>query len=350
MALDGASFSPKEFKLAISSTGEATQGTAKTDALFAVNIDSLEMPSFNLTQVLDVRSGTDGRVADITDAFTDEKGVSKEISFSGILDSQILPILLENCIARANDTSVITIPSTYEPPALATGATSQNQIHTLTLHLSLPATTDASSGTDTHSMTFPGCTITSLQITGDMGNESGRLRFSATAKTGYITTFSTAEVTPTAYTSNFFSLATLAGSGLKTIAGAKDCVIQSFSLNFENPSEYVGQHDSNGNPEAIVRAVPEIAVTLDATVKYDNNNAAGEQTTAEYQTAMKANTTVATSLHNHASAIASATGFGFEGAFGKITNVAFNEANAMMVDVSKKFFASGSNPMLKIRY
>jgi hypothetical protein len=352
MALDGASFSPKEFKLAISSTGEATQGTAKTDALIAVNIDSLEMPSFNLTQVLDVRSGTDGRVADIADAFTDEKGVTKEITFSGILDSQVLPILLENCIARGNAQSVVTIPYNYEPPALATGATSQNQIHTLTLHLSLPATTDSESspGTDTHSMTFPGCTITSLQITGDMGNESGRLRFTATARTGYITTFSTAEIAPTAYTSNFFSLATLAGSGLKTIAGAKDCVIQSFSLNFENPSEYVGQHDSNGNPEAIVRAVPEIAVTLDATVKYDNNNAAGEQTTAEYQTAMKANTTVATSLHNHATSIDSATGFGFEGAFGKITNVAFNEANAMMVDVSTKFFASGTSNMFEIRY
>ena len=84
------------------------------------------------------------------------------------------------------------------------------------------------------------------------------------------------------------------------------------------------------------------------TVKYDNNNAAGTQTTAEYQTAMKSGTTVATYFHNHASAIASASGFGFEGLFGKITSVAYNEANAMMVDVSTKFFASSSGNVLQV--
>ena len=44
MALDGTAYSPKQFKLAIGSTGESTTGTAKTDALIAINIDSLEMP------------------------------------------------------------------------------------------------------------------------------------------------------------------------------------------------------------------------------------------------------------------------------------------------------------------
>ena len=125
-------------------------------------------------------------------------------------------------------------------------------------------------------------------------------------------------------------------------------MVQSFALNIENPSEYVGQHDSSGNPESIVRAVPEISATLDATVKYDNNNAAGTQTTAEYQTAMKAGTTVATYFHNHATTIASASGFGFEGLFGKITSVSYNEANAMMVDVSTKFFASSSGNVLQV--
>jgi hypothetical protein len=344
MALDGTAYSPKQFKLAIGSTGESTTGTAKTDALIAVNIDSLEMPNFNLTQVMDVRSGTSGRVADVDDAFISELATTKEITFSGVFDTAVAPYLLQNCIGAAEGSDITSIAYNYTPPALATGTTSQTIQHTTTIHITAPSTADDADGADTHSMTFPGCTITSLSISGDMANESGRLKFTATARTGYIATFSASPVTPaTAYGTSYYSLATLAGAGLKTIAGATDCVVQSFTLNIENPSEYVGQNDANGNPESIVRAVPEISATLDATVKYDNNNAAGQPTTAEYQTAMKSGTTVATKFHNHASALASASGFGLEALFGKITSVAYNEANAMMVDVSTKFFASGSS-------
>lgn len=350
MALDGSTFSPKEFKLAISSAGEGTQGTKQTDALRAINIDSLEMPSFNPTQVLDARSGTDGRIADVDDIFVDQKGIAKEITFSGVFDQTIAPLLVQNCLATAVSSNVITIPYNYEPPALATGATSQNIIHTVTLFLTLPATTDASSGADNHCIVFPGCTITNLQITGDMGSESGRLRFTATARTGHVVEFAQSAVSPSAYGTSFYSLATFAGTGAKTIAGATDCVIQSFSLNMENPSEYVGQHDANGNPEAIVRATPELLLNLDATVKYDNNNAADAQTTAEYATAMNSKTTVGTELYAHASDITAASGFGFEADYGQITSAAFNEANAMMMDVSVKFFASGSNNVFRIRF
>ena len=354
MALDGASFSPKEFKLAISADGEGTTGTKQTNALTAINIDSLEMPSFNPTQVFDVRSGSSGRLADVDDILVSQNGVTKEISFSGILTTELSPILFQNCFAKTHSNSIIEIPAAYEPPSLATGNTSQGINHTVTLYLTLPNTTDGESspGTDNHSIILPGCTITSLQITGDMGSESGRLRFTATARTGYRAEFSAAEASiASAYTVNTYSLSTLAGaSGLKTIGGATDCVIQSFSLNIENPSEYVGQHDANGNPEAIVRAVPELAITLDATVKYDNGNAQNTQTTAEYQSIMNSKNIVANALHNHSSSVASATGFGFEGSFAQVTSAAFNEANAMMIDVSQKFFSSGSSVFFKIRY
>ena len=175
-----------------------------------------------------------------------------------------------------------------------------------------------------------------------MANESGRLRFTATARTGFISSFTqAAPSSPSAYGTSYYSLATLAGTAKKTIAGAEDCVIQSFSLNLENPSEYVGQGDANGNPEAIVRAVPELVATLDATVKYDNQ-------TAEFPTTMKAGTTVISNLANHAT-IGSASSFAFIGNYGKITNVSYNEANAMMYDVSVKFGASSTNAMLAIR-
>jgi hypothetical protein len=335
MALDGAAYSPKEFQLAI--VAESTIGTANVSSMNLVNVDSVEMPNFNLTQVLDVRSGSSGRVFDVDDALTDEKGVTKEITFSGVFDQTVAPFLVQNCIGLAAVSDVTTIPATYTPPELETGDNSSVTIaDTITIAVIAPATSGGN-----RSIIFPGCTITSLSISGDMANESGRLRFTATARTGYISSFTqAAPSTPTAYGTSYYSLATLAGTAKKTIAGAEDCVIQSFSLNLENPSEYVGQNDANGNPEAIVRAVPEISATLDATVKYDNQ-------TAEFPTTMKAGTTVISNLANDAT-IADATSFGFIGSYGKITSVAYNEANAMMYDVSVKFGASGGNAMLAI--
>ena len=335
MALDGAAYSPKEFQLAI--VAESTIGTANVSSMNLVNVDSVEMPNFNLTQVLDVRSGSSGRVFDVDDALTDEKGVTKEITFSGVFDQTVAPFLVQNCIGLAAASDVTTIPATYTPPELETGDNSSVTIaDTITIAVIAPATSGGN-----RSIIFPGCTITSLSISGDMANESGRLRFTATARTGYISSFTqAAPSTPTAYGTSYYSLATLAGTAKKTIAGAEDCVIQSFSLNLENPSEYVGQNDANGNPEAIVRAVPEISATLDATVKYDNQ-------TAEFPTTMKAGTTVISNLANDAT-IADATSFGFIGSYGKITSVAYNEANVMMYDVSVKFGASGANAMLAI--
>ena len=341
MALDGQAFSPKEFKLAL--VGESTIGTAVVASMKQVNVDSIEMPNFNLTQVLDVRSGTSGRVGDVADVLVDEKGVTKEITFSGVFDTDIAPVLLKNiCSGATVSSDLVTVAYNYTPPELQTGV-SGDATKTLTIAVVNPKTNDGSSDTN-RSIIFPGCTITSLSISGDMANESGRLRFTATARTGYISSFNQADPSVasafTAYGSTYYSLATLAGTAKKTIAGADDCVIQSFSLNIENPSEYVGQNDANGNPEAIVRGVPELAVTLDATVKYDDN-------TAGYFNAFKTNSDVVSNLADNAT-IADATSFGFIGSYGRITSLAYNEANAMMLDVSTKFFASGSNPLIAI--
>ena len=341
MALDGQAFSPKQFQLAIQ--GEAAIGTADIDGpMNLVNIDSIEMPNLNLTQVFDVRSGSSGRVADADDVLIDEKGVTKEITFSGVFDTTIAPILLGNVLGGATVSSdLITVPYNYTPDELQTGV-SGDATKTLTFAVVNPKTNDGSSD-ENRSMIFPGCVITSLAISGDMANESGRLRFTATARTGYISNFDEADPSVanafTAYGSSYYSLATMSAGVKRTIAGAADSVIQSFSLNIENPAEFVGQ-STNGNPDAIVRAVPELSVTLDATVKYDSN-------TADYFEAHKANSHVVSNVADNAT-IANASSFGFIGSYGRITNVAYNEANAMMLDVSTKFFASAANPLIAI--
>ena len=342
MALDGAAFSPKEFGLAIQAE-TTTLGTAATGGMTRINVDSVEMPSFNLTQILDPRSGSAGRVTDEDDVFIDQKGVVKEITFSGTLDTVTAPLLIQNCIGKDAADEIVSIAYDYSPPELQTGDTSSITIaDTITIAVLNPNT-----GSN-HNMILPGCVITSLTISGDMGDESGRLKFSATARSGYIATFNQAAPTiSTAYGTTYYSLATLAGIGsgspTKTIGGASDPVVQSFSLAIENPSEFVGQNDASGNPDAIVRAVPEISGNLDATVKYDAN-------TGTLMNTMNTGANAAFYLATHDTLANSSTSFGFQAANARITSISYNEANAMMLDVSSKAVATSSGNLFQIHY
>ncbi len=307
MSLDGAAFSPKEFGLAIQTEG--TIGTKLVSGMNRMNVDSVEMPSFNLTQVLEARSGSSGRLTDTEDVFIDDKGTVKEISFSGILDTVTASLLLPNVLTTALDTSsnIITVPITYSATELETG--------------------------------FKGCVVSQLTITGYMTNESGRLRYSCTMRSGYKAEYNSTATVSTDYGGTFYSLASLAGA--KTIAGAANSVIQSFSLNIENPAEFVGQSNTDGDPEAIVRSIPELAITLDATVKYDDNTAGLMNTMQSKNVNSSTNSLqMGTLLCTHATLLNSSTSFGFEAPHGQITSVGFNEANAMMIDVSSKFVAN----------
>ena len=52
-------FSPKEWEVAVQ--GETTLGTAITSGMFALDVDSITMPSLNVNQSLDVRNSGTGR-------------------------------------------------------------------------------------------------------------------------------------------------------------------------------------------------------------------------------------------------------------------------------------------------
>ena len=120
-------------------------------------------------------------------------------------------------------------------------------------------------------------------------------------------------------------------------------MIQQFKANIENPSEFIVQADSNGNPEAIVRAVPEISVSLDATVKYDNN-------TGTLMNTMNTGGNAPFYMGTHATIGDSSTTFAFQADNARITSLAYNEANAMMIDVSSKAVSSSSGNMFQIHY
>jgi len=333
MALDGQALSPKEFLLAFKP--ETTIGTANVATMNLINVDSVSSPSLNLSQVLDVRNGV-GRTAKVADAFTDEKGTRKEFSFSGTADATTLPILLQAITTTAvgSGPASYDIAHNYTPPEIQVGVGSiSDNVHTFTVAISHPE-----AGND-HSMVFKGCVLTALSLTGSMGTESGRIKVSGTFASGSQGAYGEARPTSTvAYNSTNYSMTQFTAS--TKVAGIADCVVSDFTLNIENPSEFMG-FNASGDPQAIVRAVPEIMVTFDASVKADDN-------TSGLHNLLKAGgTSASVELANHAT-WSSATTFGIKMDNGVLTAVDYNEASAMFYNVSIKGLASTSGDLIQV--
>lgn len=328
--MSGVAYSPKEFKMAI--IAEATIGTANTTTMQLMNVDSVSLPSLNPTQVLDIRTG-DGRTLKSSDVFTSEKATVKEISFEGTADTTVLPILIQAITTTAVGTSPASydIAYNYSPPSMGDGVSNTGDTGTFTVAVVSPDSAESS--------IFSGCTLTSLAISGDMGTESGRVKMSGTFMTGYKPSYG--QSTPTSmasYGSTFYSLTDLTTT--KTVAGKASSVIQSLSINLENPSEYIGYQGADGDPQSIVRAVPEIMASLDASVKYDD-------VTADLHEDWMAGSSVASELSNNAT-WSSATGFGVKIDNGHLTSVGWNESNAMFIDVNIKATASTSGDVIQV--
>ena len=131
-------------------------------------------------------------------------------------------------------------------------------------------------------------------------------------------------------------------AGYRQIYGVADLVMSSFSMSMENPATFSGVTSSGY--EVISRA-GEFSVTLDATVKYDDltedffekfNNQSQEGAVGAQAT-----------LLNHQSALA-ADNFGISIPKTVLTNVAFNEADVMMLDLSVKGVGDGSNALVEV--
>lgn len=308
-----------------------TTGVTIATCYQLINIDSIEMPSFNPTQVFDVRS-SDARVAKVSDAYTSQKAVQHEVSFSGTADSIVVPMLLQHMFAvDVESAKLYDLISSYTPNELEHNATSD-------IHKTLSVAIFSPEAGNDHSIVMAGVTLTSLTVNGDMGTENGRVKISGTFKSGYKPSVGQARPSTRDYGTTYYYLTTM--NTKKTVANKADSVLQSLSVNMENPSEYLGYQGSDADPQAIARSIPELGVTIDATVKYDDN-------TANMHDALLQGTTVATELSNNAT-FASATTFGVQASNCKITSVAFNEAAAMMLDVSMKVLAPSSGDMIRI--
>ena len=178
-----------------------------------------------------------------------------------------------------------------------------------------------------------------------MATQSGRISMSGTFQTRSLGVYNNARPTSTgAYGTTFYNMSTFGESGNQTngikVVGIDDCVMSDFSLNIENPSEFVG-FDSSGNPQAIARAIPEISATFDATIKADDN------TSGLHASLVAGATNLTTELTNHAT-FSSATTFGIKIANSVLTSVELSPATAMFYAISTKAVTDGSADLVQI--
>ena len=329
MAISTASYSSSAFKIAIAEQDAfGTIEAAGGNAYHALDVDSISSPSLNLNQAMDVRSGS--RVLQTTDFFHTKVGAIAEISVSGTATTNALDILLENMMGEAEGSASGVYSFLSNASAQSVGSGSSSQAGTLLSVVMISPISAMDLG-------FKDCVVTALSLSGDAGTEGGRIKFSATFKTGSAvdaTQTTSVGAVDTAFTaaSENYTMNTWT-AGYRQLVGVADVVMSSFTLNLTNDANFLGLVSTGF--ETISRA-GEFSATLDATVKYDDKVQAFFE---NFQDQVTGASEGATFLNND-SALTDAN-FGIKMAASVLTNVAFNEQAMMMMDVSVKAVGAG---------
>ena len=338
MAISTAAYSPKEFQVLIAEqdafgTIEAGGG----NAYHALDVDSVGTPSLNPTQVLDVRNGS--RVLQKEDFFQDVKASIKEISVSGTATTAALDMLLENITGEAEGSASGVYSFASNAATQSVGAGDSSQAGTL---LSVVIKSGFATNAD---LSFKDCVVTSLTLNGDAGTEGGRIKFSATMQTGSIVEDLTdaATTVDTAFAaSEQYLMSNWADATYRKIYGVDDLVMSAFTLTLENPATFSGITSSGYE---VVSRAGEFSASLDATVKYD---AETEDFFQKFNNQTQhASTAAQESKLNHQDALANGS-FGISMPKTFLTNVAFNEGDVMMLDISVKAVGDGSNALVEV--
>ena len=336
MAISTASYSSSAFKIAIAEQDVfGTITAAGGNAYHALDVDSISSPSLNLNQTMDVRSGS--RVLQTTDFFHTKVGAISEISVSGTATTAALDMLLENMMSEAEGTASGVYSFLSNASAQSVGSGSTGQVGTLLSIAMISPITDMDLG-------FKDCVVTALSLSGDAGTEGGRIKFSATFKTGsavdatQVTTVGAVDTAFTAATENYTMNSWVAG--YRQLVGVPDLVMSSFSLSLSNDANFLGLVSTGF--ETISRA-GEFSATLDATIKYDDKCQAFFENFLDQVTGASEGAT----LLNHQAALTDAK-FGISFPASVITNVSFNEQAMMMMDVSVKATGGGSTALVEV--
>jgi hypothetical protein len=323
MATVAQAFSPKEWKVGIVTDVTNAGATGIGTTMNQLDVDSIGFPSLNVTQKLDVRSGI-GRTFKDEDFFQDNILRTVEISLSGTLHNDTGHKLLAQNIC--NDVSGdIAVATGFAPASQKYGAAVTNSASSLTLVM------QPSDVSNQQGLEFFGCVVTAFSITAEGASDGGQYKWSATLQTGKKPDLaSTAAPTITAYVNTDIPLLS-SSSGHKVFN--VDVILSSFSASLENPAVFTGV--ASDGYEVVSRGA-EIAVTVDAQVKYDGNTKGFINSFDTQSSALSGNMFVIT--NNNA--------FGIDVQNGIFTNVGLAEGDLMMLDCSIKSVDDGTDALI----
>ena len=327
MAVATNAFDPKQFSFLIAEQDDwgthAVDESSPNNSLIALDVDSIGSPSLGVEQVLDPRSGS--RVLQATDFFPEKRNTIKEMTVSGTATTEGLDLLLSNL--TGDTSSPYAIASNAATSTLTSATTNQTDQQLLSIVYKSAYGTNAD-------LSFKDCFCTNLVLSGSADAEGGRVKFSATFKTGSLATDLTDATTTidTAITSNDYFISTWDADD-RIVAGVANVIVSSFSLNITNDVVFAGITATGF--ESATRA-GEISATADFTLMYDSNTAVlfetfNNQTAGASQGATLMGTDTTPSDGE----------FEFKFASSALTNVGFSEGSLMMLDCSVKALGAG---------
>ena len=327
MAVSGTAYDPKGFSFLVAEqddygTINPNSSGSPDNPYIALDVDSIGSPNLAINQTLDVRSGS--RVLQATDFFQDKLASVKELTVSGTATTQGLDLLLSNL---TGDASVpYSIASNVASSSLSTATVNQTDQQLLSIVMK-------SAYGSTADLAFKDCFCTNLQLSGDANSEGGRIKFSATFKSGSAVDLAFASTTiDTAISSDNYYMSAWDADD-RIIAGVANAVVSTFSLDITNDVVFNGV--TSTGYEVATRS-GEVSSTATFTVVYDNNfkglfNTFNAQSTGASQGATLMGTDDTPSDGE----------LEFKMANSIITDVSFNEGNVMMLDVGVKALGAG---------
>tara|TARA_R100001594_G_scaffold14110_1_gene30044 strand:+ start:330 stop:1346 length:1017 start_codon:yes stop_codon:yes gene_type:complete len=326
MAINASAYSPKQFSFLIAKqddwgTINPDSGGSPDNAWLAVDVDSIGSPSLNINQSIEPRNGS--RVLQATDFFQEKLVRVIEMSVSGTATTEVLDLLLGNI--TQGDTVPYLLTSAGAVQTMTSATSGQTAAQLLSVAYKSPA-----SG---HAIGLKDVFCTAISFNGDAGTEGGRIKFSATLKTGSAPIMNQADIAiDTAISANNYYMSSWDADD-RIIAGHSNVLVNSFTLNIENDVVFSGPCSTGYESAA---RVGEIVANADFSVKYDDNtDVLFENFTDQVTGASEGATLMATDT------TPSDGEFEFKFEKSVITSVGFNEGDMMAVDVSVKAVGSG---------
>ena len=361
-AINSESYSGKQFEVYLASEDTygtfGITGTNGNDA-HRIDVEGITLPTFSPAQEFEMRTGA-SRIAEFDQIFSSTSRVTTEVTLSGRLTQPAWVMFMESVTGDQFDggtgsDSVLTLDSSYAPANMkdATAAASVSDFSkAVSLYFKAPTA-------DAHSYKLTGCICTNFSIDADMTSAAGRFNYTATFQTQHQPVMGAVTVTDAASIGSnnlFLNDLSYKNMGVMNYDGSTDEYLRpifgTFNLAIDNPTTFLGAQGTNGEPEVVARATPELSITYGGTIKYDSETRtlveafkdSGQATAGSYVHLYMADVDAVADYETPTGAFFGASSskkFGFQWGRSKLTTCEVSSDDVAMINLEAKVLSRG---------